>query len=157
MLHLMPSINRNIELTDYQLAELFGWASFNASTPSQSNWFMVCKGLSFPLLVCSTNFFNILLQNPDNKRTEYSETWSQLTFKPSSKQASMYGFEATYIYTQFAVDEPYEHMLARLWMSDCYETAHCVDHSVLPYCLVRTGIGGVVAPSPRCERAASHT
>jgi len=26
----------------------------------------------------------------------------------------------------------------------------------LPYCLVRTGIGGVVAPSPRCERAASH-
>lgn len=26
----------------------------------------------------------------------------------------------------------------------------------LPYCLVRTGIGGVVAPSPRCERAASQ-
>lgn len=69
----------------------------------------------------------------------------------------MYGFEATYIYTQFAVDEPYEHVLARLWMSDCYETARGVDHSVLPYCLVRTGIGGVVAPSPRCERAASHT
>lgn len=27
----------------------------------------------------------------------------------------------------------------------------------LPYCLVRTGIGGVVAPSPLCDLAASHT
>lgn len=26
----------------------------------------------------------------------------------------------------------------------------------LPYCLVRTGIGGVVAPSPRCDRAANQ-
>lgn len=28
--------------------------------------------------------------------------------------------------------------------------------NILPYCLVRTGIGGVVAPSPRCDRAASQ-
>lgn len=56
-----------------------------------------------------------------------------------------------------AVDEPYNHVLARLWTSDHYKTARSVAHSVLPYCLVRTGIGGVVAPSPRCERAASHT
>jgi hypothetical protein len=61
MLHLMPSINRNIELTDYQLADLFGWASFNASIPIQSNWFMVRQGLSFPLLVCSMIFFQYIV------------------------------------------------------------------------------------------------
>jgi hypothetical protein len=78
VLHVMPPT----ELTDYQLADLFGCASFNASTPSQSTWFMVHKGLSFPLLVCSTNFLNILLQNPEDTTMDYSETWSQLTFKP---------------------------------------------------------------------------
>lgn len=46
MTHLMPSVNRNAILIDYQQAVTFGCGSFNIRTQRQSSWSLAFKGLN---------------------------------------------------------------------------------------------------------------
>lgn len=71
----------------------------------------------------------------------------------------MYSY--SYVYGEYS--QTYRNTMGRRVRAKLRETNVVIEiysmnyrFNILPYCFVRTGIGWVVAPSPRCDLAASH-